>query len=127
MITRNILIVDDDAALLEILALTMSELGFQVTCANTCSEALTAVKSQNFQHALLDYHLDDGNGIELMALLRQTQPEIEVTLMSGNPHAVKDQPTNQAINIKPLSSHKLRQLYCDRADKYNATNGRSIN
>ena len=55
----HLLLVDDDASLLALLALHFEELGWEVRLARTCKEALPHA-APPLHMALLDYQLPDG-------------------------------------------------------------------
>lgn len=83
---RRVLIVDDDASLLALLALHFEELGWEVRLARTCQEAL-AHAAPPLHLALLDYQLPDGDGIQLLTHLRRGAPDLPVVVMSAHSHA----------------------------------------
>lgn len=79
-----LLIVDDDVALRQALVWSFEELGYRVTAAANYQEALVLITDSTLDCALLDYHLPDGNGQQLLKQMRQTQPRLPIILMSGN-------------------------------------------
>jgi len=78
----RLLITEDDSPLRLMLTWEFEELGYQVTSAASCAEAL-AVIDHGFDRALLDYNLPDGVGTELLQQLRQHCPELQVLVCSG--------------------------------------------
>lgn len=82
-VARQLLITEDDAALLAMLCCEFEELGYRVTATGCCAEALEAVAVRRFDLALLDYNLPDGVGTELAQALHRHQPELSVVLYSG--------------------------------------------
>ena len=79
----EILIVEDDSALQQMLTWELEELGYAVTAVDSCRGTRSLSSGRRFDLALLDYHLPDGNGIELMEELRRRQPGLPVILSSG--------------------------------------------
>ncbi len=79
----QLLIVEDDAALAELLALHFEEQGYGTAIASTCAGAETHLASHAVDLVLLDQHLPDGRGIELLRRLRAEDPELPVIMMTG--------------------------------------------
>lgn len=80
---NKILIVDDDRNLLQVIRLRLEAEGFEVTPAATAAEALEHAKAEIFALALIDLKLKDGSGIEVMAHLQQTTPELPVIILTA--------------------------------------------
>ena len=74
----RLLIVDDDEALRETLARRFARSGMAVTTAESGEEALAKIGRAAFDVALLDLHLPGMSGIDLLARLKEQQPELEV-------------------------------------------------
>lgn len=66
----NILIVDDEPAIIAALSPVLSAQGHDVSSACTIREALTMAESREFDVVLLDLGLPDGDGIEIIGKLR---------------------------------------------------------
>jgi len=79
----HILIVEDDAGLRQMLTWELEDLGYSVTATGECAQALDRAAGQRFAVALLDYCLPDGNGIELLAVLREVAPQMPVIMYSA--------------------------------------------
>lgn len=72
MHTEKILLVDDEAGLLELLKITLEREHFtDITCASTATEALELVKHINFDIMLLDVGLPDFSGFDLCQEIRR--------------------------------------------------------
>ena len=80
---RKLLITEDDKSLLCMMCWEFEELGYQVTTAASCGEAMDAISASLFDLALLDYNLPDGVGTELMQELHRLQPGLPIILYSG--------------------------------------------
>ena len=80
---RKLLITEDDKPLLCMMCWEFDELGYQVTTAASCGEALDVIAESRFDLALLDYNLPDGVGTGLMQELHRLQPGLPVILYSG--------------------------------------------
>ncbi|MCB0190501.1 MAG: response regulator transcription factor [Anaerolineae bacterium] len=69
----SILLVDDEAELLENIAMTLEAADFYVEKANNGQEALNALKAQSFNLILADIAMPDMNGYQLLDRIRENQ------------------------------------------------------
>jgi DNA-binding response OmpR family regulator len=68
----RIFLLEDDKAIAKNLILLLRSEGFSVTHASTRGEALTALAGNNFDLALIDISLPDGNGFTLCTEIKET-------------------------------------------------------
>jgi two-component system response regulator GlrR len=82
---ENILIVDDDRNLLEVLRLRLETENYQVTVADKAEKALKLAAEINFDLALLDLKLNEGekDGINLMDDLHHSSPEMPIIILTA--------------------------------------------
>ncbi len=79
----RLLVVEDDHALNEMLALEFRDRGFGVEQARTLSEARAEISSAPPDVVLLDQHLPDGLGMSLLETIVTQEPELAVVMMTG--------------------------------------------
>ncbi|MDB5013663.1 MAG: hypothetical protein JWQ25_1865 [Daejeonella sp.] len=84
-LSKKILVVDDDDALLEIMQEAFNYLGFDVKTVHNPSEIFIDIKNYNPDLILIDYLLENANGGEVChAIKAQTDTaDIPVILMSS--------------------------------------------
>ena len=70
----NILIVDDEPDLCDLIADTLGEEGYQVTCAHDGAAAIAAAAETTFDVVLADMRLPKIDGLTLFRRLRQESP-----------------------------------------------------
>jgi CheY-like chemotaxis protein len=83
-IARGILIVDDDRAITETLAVIFSRHGYEVRCAHSAEEAIETIAGWEPDLAILDVMLPCMNGIELAMVLRANWRHCRAVLFSGH-------------------------------------------
>ncbi len=81
--SASILIVEDDPGLRQMLTWELGDLGYRVSAAKDCGEALDLASRRSFEVALLDFRLPDGTGLDLLAALRSLWPALPVIMISA--------------------------------------------
>jgi len=81
----KVLVIDDDFMVAKVHAgFVNKEPGFTVSgIAHTASDAIKAATELSPDLALLDIHLPDMNGLDLLQRLREVQPELDVIVISA--------------------------------------------
>ncbi|PQO24377.1 two-component system response regulator [Rhodobacteraceae bacterium WD3A24] len=81
---RSLLIVDDDDPFLRRLARAMEKRGFApVTAVGSVAEGRAQVEAQPPAHAVIDLRLEDGNGLDVVELLRERRPDSRIVVLTG--------------------------------------------
>ena len=81
--SRKLLIIEDDPALSQMLALHFADRRFDVQQADNCADGLAHATDARFDLILLDQQLPDGLGIDLLPRLLGAHPEAPVIMMTG--------------------------------------------
>ncbi len=107
----KVLIVDDSEELLLLLNSVLQRLGCDPYC---CTGITQAQSVTEFDIALVDWNLEDGNGVDVLKKLRSTHPDSALYLMSATR---PDQSVQQQLDkihafyeAKPLSPIRLKNL-----------------
>jgi DNA-binding response OmpR family regulator len=82
----RVLIVDDDADFLKLVALRVRAWGYEVTAASSAAEALRRIAVEGRPEiAILDVAMPEGSGLELLKTLRikTTTSEVPIIFLSG--------------------------------------------
>jgi len=79
----SLLIVDDDGPLLRSLARAMEKRGFQPVTAETVAEGKAQVARRPPAHAVIDLRLEDGNGLDVVEMLREARPDARIVVLTG--------------------------------------------
>jgi DNA-binding NtrC family response regulator len=80
----RLLIVDDDDQLRQTLERRFKRQGMTVVSAANAADALERAEQDRFDVALLDLHLPDLTGIELLQKLKEGQPELEALMLTAH-------------------------------------------
>lgn len=82
----NILHVDDSNAIILYIKIMLMEVPSirSVEPAHTVAEAQEALRTKDIDVVILDINLPDGNGLELLAWIRQNYPGKSVIMFSNN-------------------------------------------
>lgn len=76
LITVNILLVEDDAALRKAVTKVLETQGWKVTGVDRADAALAALGQQAFDAAICDFILPEGEGTSLFEAIKDTQPAL---------------------------------------------------
>ena len=80
---KSLLIVDDDRPFSTRLARAMEGRGFQVRVAESVADGIAAVETQAPAYAVIDMRLGDGNGLDVIARLKERRPEARGVVLTG--------------------------------------------
>ncbi len=80
----RILVIDDNRAMVDILAVCLDEEGHTVLSALTSDEGLKLVTLFQPELVLLDIVLPEMNGIEVLKRIRSINPSTRVVMLTGN-------------------------------------------
>jgi two-component system alkaline phosphatase synthesis response regulator PhoP len=94
-VTRTVLLVEDEAALLLFLSDRLSREGYEVTQAASCEAGRSAVMSRCFDLIILDIMLPDGSGLDLCRDLRRAGVATPIIMLTA-----RDQVTDKVIGLK---------------------------
>lgn len=116
---RELLIVEDNSSLQQMLIWEFEDLGYSVTTAGNCADALAAIREHVFDLALLDCNLPDGLGPDLMEELHRHLPTLPVILCSGQVSSCK--PDSGAFRFvpKPISAQAIHTLFQQALSEHN--------
>jgi two-component system, NtrC family, response regulator AtoC len=84
-LNRQILVVDDEAAVRTGIAQVLSRQNLAVIAAADAAQALEQLARQPFAIVLLDIKLPDMSGVEVLKYLRRDYPDTEVIMITGYP------------------------------------------
>ncbi|MCM0614122.1 response regulator [Marinobacter sediminum] len=77
------LLIDDDAAFLQVLQRSLARHGIEATGATSHTEALQALEGQRFARCVLDLNLAGESGLKLLPDLLAKQADLDVLVLTG--------------------------------------------
>lgn len=80
---KKVLVVDDDATLLELLVDTLEAVGYETVAAPGGIEALEALTKQSFDVIVTDVKMPGVDGITLLRKVRRHYPDLPVLFVTG--------------------------------------------
>jgi len=82
-VKARILIVDDEPDLRTLLAHVLQNAGYEVKEASDGEEAITDLKNQKYDLALLDIQMPFVNGIQVLKYIKQNTPKTKAIMLTG--------------------------------------------
>ena len=114
VISRSVLIVDDEEDILELLELTLLKMGLDVERASSVKEAIKKVKDGPFDLCLTDMRLPDGDGLELLKFVAASEQDLPVAVITAHGNTENAVAALKAgafdYLAKPVSLEQLRTL-----------------
>ena len=99
--TRKILIVDNDKNSRKILEDILRVHEFEPICVNSGKEAIETIKKEAHPLALIDLHLEDMPGLDVLKTIKEISPETECIILTG---FASTQSAIQSVNLGAYSS-----------------------
>lgn len=120
----KLLLVDDEKDYVHVLCNRLSRRRIQVVKTYSGKEALQALRSQDFDVAVLDLKMEDMDGIEVLKVLKKMDPKLMVIMLTGHgsEEAAREGIASGAFDYltKPCELDdllaKIRAAYRSRAD-----------
>jgi len=114
MSTPRALVIDDEPDIRQLLGMTLSQLGIEVSEAPDLTAAYLKLEKDNFDLCLTDMRLPDGNGLELIQHIQDKYPDLPVAMITayGNTEIAVEALKLGAFDFvsKPLRLPKLRAM-----------------
>ncbi|UCF94396.1 MAG: response regulator [Desulfobacterales bacterium] len=115
----RLLLVDDETAYVNVLANRLTKRNIDVTKAYSGSEAIQALRNQDFDVAVLDLKMEDMDGLEVLKIFKKLDPSMAVIMLTGHgsERAAKEGITSGAFDYltKPC---ELEELLAKIKDAY---------
>jgi two-component system response regulator RegA len=80
---KSLLIVDDDEPFLRRLARAMEKRGFEPETSETVASGKAIATARPPAYAVIDLRLGDGNGLDVVEVLREKRPDARIVVLTG--------------------------------------------
>ena len=80
---RSLLLIDDDEAFVKRLAKAMEKRGFITHTAESVAAGKAFALSTPPAYAVVDLRLEDGNGLDVVEVLRERRPDCRIVVLTG--------------------------------------------
>lgn len=80
---KSLLLVDDDEPFLRRLAKAMEKRGFEVETADSVAGGRAIATARPPAYAVIDLRLEDGNGLDVVEVLREKREDARVVVLTG--------------------------------------------
>ncbi|MFO0794942.1 MAG: sigma-54 dependent transcriptional regulator [Candidatus Brocadiaceae bacterium] len=84
MANEHILVIDDDANILEVIQMRLKSWGYHVTTARDGKEVKMALSVTPFNLVIIDLRLSDENGIEIMEKIIAIHPNLPIIILTAH-------------------------------------------
>lgn len=112
---QKVLVVDDDHALRELLAVHLERVGFEVYTAPDGRAGLQALGESHFDLILTDYRMPTMTGLEMAACIRRSDTTTPIILITGDSYTLDPEVIARAgitrVLPKPLKINNLLNMY----------------
>jgi DNA-binding NtrC family response regulator len=117
----NVLVVDDDPKMRDMLSEILTNQGYYVTTCENGEQAIEKSLDELFNIALIDIHLPDMEGTELLIKLRKTEPPLIKIIITGNATLNNSiEAANKGVDayiVKPFNPVKLIELLKEKLEE----------
>jgi two-component system response regulator PilR (NtrC family) len=83
-ISQQVLVIDDEPDIRELLDLTLSRMGLDVTTVEDLAEARQALLDGEYSFCLTDMRLPDGNGLDLVEEISENHPNLPTAVITAH-------------------------------------------
>src|SRR3954471_14641714 len=121
----KVLVVDDEISHAEAVAETLERIGYECVVAQGGREGARRIETENFDVILTDLRMADLDGLALLRLARQEQPDAEAVVITGHSdvktavEAIQQGATNSLT--KPVGAAELRAIIDKAVEKLRLT------
>lgn len=107
----RVLLVDDEVGFVDVLHKRLNKRGFSVTPATSGTQGIQVLRKNDFDVAILDFKLEDMDGIEVLEIFKKMVPDMPVIMLTGHgsEQAARDGMAHGAFDylLKPCALEEL--------------------
>lgn len=80
----RVLLVDDEAGFVDVMAKRLQKRGFEVAAAYSGNEAVQIMRRADFDIVVLDLKMEGMDGLEVLRIFKVMAPELPVIILTGH-------------------------------------------
>ena len=80
---NDLIIIDDDLPFRDRLARSMKKKGFNVETFGDAKSSIKRINEKKFNYAIVDMRLEDGSGLEIIKIIKLSNPNTRSLLLTG--------------------------------------------
>ena len=80
---ETVLVIDDEPSVADALRVILSDLGYQVVVGTSGRKALEELSKRRLDLAIIDVHLPDMSGLDVVRHLRRSHPNVTVIIITA--------------------------------------------
>ena len=115
---KNVLVVDDDKAILRTFTRILQRAGYVTETAENGKEALEKIQAQSYDIALIDVILKDSNGLDLLPKIEEVSPRTVKIIITGSDTEEKREEACRngadAYLTKPVNPEVLLDVFAEK-------------
>ena len=81
---KIVLVVDDDTTILRLMKAQLEVEGYSVICESTGDRSVEAVKNTKLLAVLLDLHLAEEDGLDVLKRIKEMKPLLPIIMVTGS-------------------------------------------
>jgi DNA-binding NtrC family response regulator len=82
--TEKVLLIDDEKDFIEALSERMESRGMKVSSTVSPKEGLEIADKENFDAIILDLKMPEMNGLEVLKIIKEKNPDLQIILLTGH-------------------------------------------
>ena len=111
----RVLVVDDDVAVVAVVAAMLTEMGYNAMSAEGMRAALTILPTFEPNVVITDLVMPDGDGMDLVLRLARRTPRPSLVAMSGNPTGIQFLRASKILGVKAVLRKPFSQTELEHA------------
>lgn len=81
---ETVLVIDDEPSVADAISVILSDSGYQVVVAMSGRKALEELSKRRLDLAIIDVHLPDMSGLDVLRHLRRSHPDVTVIIITAH-------------------------------------------
>ena len=115
---KTVLVIDDDKSILRTFTRILQRAGYSTETAENGKEALDKIQARNYDAALIDVVLGDGNGLDLLPKIEENSPKtVKIVVTGADSTEKRDEACRNGADAyltKPVNPEVLLDVFAEK-------------